>query len=241
MPGHDARLMPAKYVRPFSKGQKNDFRDAEAIAEAVQRATMKFVATKTAEQLDLQARQILGSRTGSPVRIYTRGFRPRRLVYPSGTTAGLPSFPGALSPKGDPEAPAHCPHLTLRAGANLSRLPVRNLRARLAFPAPQPTPLVGVWSLRMRSLPSIVPADRLDRDIYLVLEDFGARAGCAWRETDEQDTDCDTVLRGLICVPIPCGSSSPTPSRAGPATRERTSPMRSPSALLMKGSISRRC
>jgi hypothetical protein len=40
-------------VRAYSKGQKNDFRDAEAIAEAVQRPTMKFVATKTAEQLDL--------------------------------------------------------------------------------------------------------------------------------------------------------------------------------------------
>ncbi len=53
--GHDARLMPAKYVRPYSKGQKNDFNDADAIAEAVQRPTMKFVATKTAEQLDLQA------------------------------------------------------------------------------------------------------------------------------------------------------------------------------------------
>src|SRR5262249_42615212 len=53
--GHDARLMPAKYVRAYSKGQKNDFRDAEAIAEAVQRPTMKFVATKTSEQLDLQA------------------------------------------------------------------------------------------------------------------------------------------------------------------------------------------
>jgi len=47
--------MPAKYVRPYSKGQKNDFRDAEAIAEAVQRPTMKVVATKTAEQLDVQA------------------------------------------------------------------------------------------------------------------------------------------------------------------------------------------
>jgi transposase len=46
--GHNARLMPAKYVQPYSKGQKNDFRDAEAIAEAVQRPTMKFVATKTA-------------------------------------------------------------------------------------------------------------------------------------------------------------------------------------------------
>ena len=67
--GHDARLMPAKYVRPYSKGQKNDFRDAEAIAEAVQRPTMRFVATKTGDQLDLQAlhrvrERLVGQRTG---------------------------------------------------------------------------------------------------------------------------------------------------------------------------------
>lgn len=67
--GHDARLMPAKYVRPYSKGQKNDFRDAEAIAEAVQRPTMKFVATKTTDQLDLQAvhrvrKRLVCQRTG---------------------------------------------------------------------------------------------------------------------------------------------------------------------------------
>jgi len=53
--GHRTRLMPAKYVRPFARGQKNDFNDAEAIAEAVQRPTMKFVAVKSEEQLDLQA------------------------------------------------------------------------------------------------------------------------------------------------------------------------------------------
>ena len=34
--GHDVRLIPAQYVKPFLKGHKNDFRDAEAIAEAVQ-------------------------------------------------------------------------------------------------------------------------------------------------------------------------------------------------------------
>ena len=67
--GHDAKLMPAKYVRPYSKGQKNDFKDAEAIAEAVQRPTMKFVATKTSEQLDLQAlhrvrERLVSQRTG---------------------------------------------------------------------------------------------------------------------------------------------------------------------------------
>src|SRR5260370_1770904 len=53
--GHDARMKPAKYVRPYSKGQTNDFNDAEAIGEAVQRPTIKFLATKTAQQLDLQA------------------------------------------------------------------------------------------------------------------------------------------------------------------------------------------
>src|ERR1700704_1657518 len=67
--GHDARLMPARYVRPYSKGQKNDFRDAEAIAEAVQRPTMKFVVTKTADQIDLQAlhrvrERLVSQRTG---------------------------------------------------------------------------------------------------------------------------------------------------------------------------------
>jgi transposase len=61
--------MPAKYVRPYAKGQKNDFNDAEAIAEAVQRPTMTFVATKTAEQLDLQAlhrvrERLVSQRTG---------------------------------------------------------------------------------------------------------------------------------------------------------------------------------
>ena len=47
------------------------------------------------------------------------------------------------------------------------------------------------------SFPSIVPrADRLDRDIYLVLEDF--RDGAAWRETDESDVDYDTLIADLL-------------------------------------------
>ena len=53
--GHEARMMPARYVKPFLKGQKNDFGDAEAIAEAVQRPTMRFVPPKSVEQLDLQS------------------------------------------------------------------------------------------------------------------------------------------------------------------------------------------
>src|SRR6201998_4747748 len=48
--GHTVRLMPPAYVRPYVKRQKNDMADAEAICEAVTRANMRFVPTKTPEQ-----------------------------------------------------------------------------------------------------------------------------------------------------------------------------------------------
>ena len=48
--GHTVRLMPPAYVKPYVKRQKNDVADAEAICEAVTRANMRFVATKTPEQ-----------------------------------------------------------------------------------------------------------------------------------------------------------------------------------------------
>ena len=53
--GHVVRLMSPEYVRPYVKAQKNDDRDAEAIAEAATRPTMRFVELKTEEQLDLQS------------------------------------------------------------------------------------------------------------------------------------------------------------------------------------------
>ena len=53
--GHEVRLMPAQYVRPFVKTNKHDQADAEAIGEAVQRPQMRFVPLKSAAQLDLQA------------------------------------------------------------------------------------------------------------------------------------------------------------------------------------------
>src|SRR6266540_2501567 len=77
--GHDARLMPAKYVRPYSKGEKNDYRDAEAIAEAVQRPTMKFVATKTADQLDLQGLHFLRAELPAILATRTDVLSPRML------------------------------------------------------------------------------------------------------------------------------------------------------------------
>jgi transposase len=53
--GHEVRLIPAQFVKPYRKSSKNDFLDAEAIAEAVTKQNMRFAQLKTQEQLDWQA------------------------------------------------------------------------------------------------------------------------------------------------------------------------------------------
>jgi transposase len=53
--GHDVRLMPAQYVKPYVKTNKNDYIDAEAIAEAVGRPKMRFVPIKSDDQLNMQS------------------------------------------------------------------------------------------------------------------------------------------------------------------------------------------
>lgn len=66
--GHQVRLTSPEYVRPYVKAQKNDDRDAEAIAEAATRPTMRFVELKSEEQLDVQIlhrvrNRLVGERT----------------------------------------------------------------------------------------------------------------------------------------------------------------------------------
>ena len=53
--GFEPRIIPAMYVKPFVKGQKNDYNDAEAVAEAALRPNLRGVREKTQDQLDLQA------------------------------------------------------------------------------------------------------------------------------------------------------------------------------------------
>ncbi len=69
--GHEVRLMSPEYVRPYVKAHKNDDRDAEAIAEAATRPTMRFVELKSEEQLDMQSLhrvrdRLVGERTDQP-------------------------------------------------------------------------------------------------------------------------------------------------------------------------------
>ena len=108
--GHDVRLIPAQYVKAFLKGHKNDYRDAEAIAEAVQRPTMNFVAIKTPEQSDLLSlhrvrSRLVGQRTAVINQI--RGFLIERGITvrqgPAPLRKALPEIlsspPEVLSPR----------------------------------------------------------------------------------------------------------------------------------------------
>ncbi|KAJ8139111.1 hypothetical protein OY671_007676, partial [Metschnikowia pulcherrima] len=61
--GHEIRSMSPEYVRPYVKAQKNDDRDAEGIAEAASRPTMRFVELKSEEQLDIQTSHRVRSRS----------------------------------------------------------------------------------------------------------------------------------------------------------------------------------
>ena len=107
--GHDARLMPARYVRAYLKGNKNDFRDAEAIAEAVQRPTMRFVATKTAEQLDLQALHRVRSRLVSERTAIANEIRAflldRGIAVAKGLNRLRAALPGILATRTDALSP----------------------------------------------------------------------------------------------------------------------------------------
>ena len=121
--GHDVRLMSPEYVRPYVKAQKNDDRDAEAIAEAATRPTMRFVELKSEEQLDAQtlhrARdRLVGERTAL-INQLRAILLERGIVVPQGR--------GVSSKWGDQAAIANCGPW-LEAAQRGSRIPIRARR-----------------------------------------------------------------------------------------------------------------
>lgn len=90
--GHDAKIMAAQFVKPYLKNQKNDTNDAEAIAEAVQRPTMRFVGIKQLDQIDTQALHRVRDRlVRQQTQIITQ---TRSLCWEFGITmpTGVPTF-----------------------------------------------------------------------------------------------------------------------------------------------------
>src|SRR5215831_5933707 len=126
--GHNVRLIPAQYVKPFLKGHKNDYRDAEAIAEAVTRPTMRFVPLKTADQLDLQTlhrvrSRLVGQRTAVINQI--RGFLLEHGIAIRQGPAGLrQALPSILAQRADELSPLLL-HLVQDLSADWHRLDER--------------------------------------------------------------------------------------------------------------------
>src|SRR4051812_28264199 len=98
--GHTVRLMSSEYVRPYVKAQKNDDRDAEAIAESASRPTMHFVELKSEEQLDNDGENVWPAP-------FARGFC-------------LDAAPGSLPPRsGSKDAPQPAARSSPRARSHL--------------------------------------------------------------------------------------------------------------------------
>ena len=89
--GHEPRIIPAIYVKPFVKGQKNDYNDAEAIAEAALRPNLRTVQEKSQDQLDLQACHRVRSRLVS--RGPRQSIRSERSYSSKGSRSGRERVP----------------------------------------------------------------------------------------------------------------------------------------------------
>src|SRR5438105_1629562 len=107
--GHDVRLMPAQYVKPYVKRSKNDASDAEAICEAVTRPTMRFVGVKSSEQQSVlvlhRTRLILTrqrTQIGNAIRAHLAEFG---IVAPVGRQ-GLDRLVAVIADEGDQRVPA---------------------------------------------------------------------------------------------------------------------------------------
>lgn len=98
--GHDVRLMAPQFVKPYVKSNKNDRADAEAIGEAVQRSTMRFVAIKEVEQQDIQCLHRIRSQVVANRTAQTNQIRGLLLEYgidiPQGRRHVRSQIPGIL-------------------------------------------------------------------------------------------------------------------------------------------------
>ena len=107
--GHEVQLMAPQFVKPYVKAHKNDLRDAEAIAEAVTRPTMRFVPTKDVDQQDLQAlhrvrERLVGERTALVNEVQGL-LNEYGLVIPKGVSKFRQAVVGTLESEQDTRTP----------------------------------------------------------------------------------------------------------------------------------------
>jgi transposase len=123
--GHTVRLMPPAYVKPYVKRQKNDAADAEAICEAVTRANMRFVATKTPEQQSClmlhRTRHLFIRQQTSVINVIRAHLAELGIVAPIGRK-GVEELLDVVADSGDVRVPAIARACLAALGAQLRRL-----------------------------------------------------------------------------------------------------------------------
>ena len=156
--GHTVRLMPPAYVKPYVKPQKNDCADAEAICEAVTRASMRFVATKTVEQQSClmihRTRHLLIRQQTAVINAIRAHFAEFGIVAPVGRT-GVEELLKVASDGNDKRLPDVARVCIAALGAQLQMLKARILEFDR---------LIMAWhrsnqvSKRLDELPGVGPA-----------------------------------------------------------------------------------
>ena len=156
--GHTVRLMPPAYVKPYDKRQKNDCADAEAICEAVTRASMRFVATKTVEQQSClmihRTRHLLIRQQTAVINAIRAHFAEFGIVAPVGRT-GVEELLKVASDGNDKRLPDVARVCIAALGAQLQMLKARILEFDR---------LIMAWhrsnqvSKRLDELPGVGPA-----------------------------------------------------------------------------------
>ena len=156
--GHTVHLMPPAYVKPYVKRQKNDCADAEAICEAVTRASMRFVATKTVEQQSClmihRTRHLLIRQQTAVINAIRAHFAEFGIVAPVGRT-GVEELLKVASDGNDKRLPDVARVCIAALGAQLQMLKARILEFDR---------LIMAWhrsnqvSKRLDELPGVGPA-----------------------------------------------------------------------------------
>ena len=178
--GHDVRLMPPNYVKPFVKRDKNDSKDAEACAEACLRPTMRFVAVKSEQQLSMQSlHRHLSRLAGNSTQLVNQArafLLERGIAVPKGKHKFAERLPEILedADNGLPDAMRELlGHISKRGNKYLRTLLVHCARASLETLSKREDRL-GAWLRRQlenkkRSVVIVALAARLARIAWALL------------------------------------------------------------------------
>jgi transposase len=199
--GHDVRLMPPGYVKPYVKRNKHDAADAEAVCEAVRRPSMRFVPIKTAEQ---QAALVAHSVRDLLVRQRTmlvnalRGHSAEFGIVASRGIQKVEELTAAVADESDERIPTSARNALRTLAAELAALDVRIARVETEIVARARTDAVA---RRLATIPGIGPiiASRLsamvpDPSIFRSGRDFAAWIGLVPRQSS---TGGKTRLGGI--------------------------------------------